>query len=181
MSRWPRRPLLALAGLGGALLLAGCGGGDEDLGPRQYCPLPGIINGLDSDSVYRGGAADGPVAELAYMVSLQDITGGCVYDEAGLEVNLGIDVVVEPGPAFAGSAVSVPWFVAVADADGAIIDKVPFTSEIAVAPGAPRAGNRETIQQRFPGLDAKAGGAYRLYLGLQMDRDKAMKKRATLP
>lgn len=180
MSRWPRRRL-ALLGLGGSLLLAGCGGGEQDLGPRQYCPLPGIINGLDSDSVYRGGAVSAPESELEYMVSLQDITGGCVYDETGLEVNLGIDVVVEPGPAFAGGSVAVPWFVAVADGDGTIIDKVPFTSDVAVVPGAPRAGNRETIQQRFPGLDAKAGGAYRLYLGLQMDRDKAMKKRATLP
>ena len=179
MSRPPRRSLV-LAGLGGALLLAGCGGSDVPE-PAQYCPLPGIINGLDSDSVYRGGALDGPEAELEYMVSLQGITGGCVYDDVGLEVNLGIDVVVEPGPAFAGGSVTVPWFVAVADGDGTIIDKVPFSSEVVVPPGAPRAGNRETIQQRFPGLEAQVGGFYRLYLGLQLDRDKAMKKRATLP
>jgi hypothetical protein len=179
MSRSPRH-LAVIAGLGAALLLAGCGGTDVPE-PAQYCPLPGIINGLDSDSVYRGGAAEGPVAELEYMVSLQGISGGCVYDDAGLEVNLGIDVVVEPGPAFAGGSVAVHWFVAVADGDGTIIDKVPFTSEVAVPPGAPRAGNRETIQQRFPDLEPQVGGFYRLYLGLQMDRDKAMKKRATLP
>jgi hypothetical protein len=175
------RPLLhRLGGLAAAgLALLGCSGSEA---PRQVaCPLPGIVAGLETNSVFRGGASTGREADLQYAAAMENIGGGCAYDEDGMRIDLAVDVVVEPGPGFAGGPVSVPWFVAVADPSGAIIDKQVFTSSVAIADGAIRGGSRESVQQRFPGVDVAEGAGYRLYLGLEIDRDEALRRRATLP
>ena len=90
-------------------------------------------------------------------------------------------VVVEPGPAYAGPSVAVPWFVAVADPSGTIVDKQVFTSTVALSPGATRGGAREAIEQRYVGVEPAAGAGYRIYLGLEIDRDEALRRRSTLP
>lgn len=175
------RPSYRLLGAAAAsaLLLAGCGGSE----PRQQaaCPTPGIVAGLETTTVFQGGVSSGREADLQYAVAMENIGGGCIYGDDGMQIELAVDVVVEPGPAFAGSQVNVPWFVAVADPSGAIIDKQVFTSTVAIAPGAIRGGSRESVEQRFPGVETTEGGAYRLYLGLEIDREEALRRRATLP
>jgi hypothetical protein len=175
------RPLLhRLGGLAAAgLALVGCSGAEPQ--PLVACPDPGIVAGLESTTVFRGGASTGSEADLQYAAAMENIGGGCAYDEDGMRIDLAIDVIVEPGPGFAGGPVSVPWFLAVADPSGAIIDKQVFTSSVAIADGATRGGSRESVEQRFPGVDAAEGAGYRLYLGLEIDREEALRRRATLP
>lgn len=161
-----------------ALALAGCSR-SEPVRQGSVCPQPAILAGLESTTAFRGGATSGPESDLLYSAAMQNIGGGCVYDD-GLTVDLTIDLVVEPGPAFAGGPVILPWFVAVADNAGTIIDKTMMSSTIQVPPGAARAGTREAIQQRFAGLAPDVGSGYRLYLGLDIDRDEALRRRALL-
>jgi hypothetical protein len=171
-----RRPTPAILLL---LVLVACGRA-EPARQASVCPQPGILAGLESTTVFRGGSTSGPESDLLYYAALENIGGGCVYDGSGLTVDLSVDVIVEPGPAFEPGPVSVPWFVAVADAGGAIIDKTELSSLIEVPPGAARGGSREAIQQRFAGLRPETGGGYRIYLGLEIDRDEALRRRSLL-
>jgi hypothetical protein len=173
-------PSLKALGVTAALgpLLVGCGGQPER---PVACPTPGIVAGLETNTVFRGGASSGPEADLLYAVAMENIGGGCTYGSDGMVIQLAVDVVVEPGPAFAGGPVSVPWFVAVADPSGAIVDKQTFNSSIDMAAGAVRGGTRESLEQRYADVDTSSGAAYRLYLGLEIDRDEALRRRATLP
>ncbi len=172
-------PVKALAAcLAAGALLAGCSSSEKK---AASCPVPGIVAGLETTTVFRGGASTGAESDLLYAVAMENIGGGCTYGSDGMLIQLAVDVVVEPGPAFAGGAISVPWFVAVADPSGAIVDKQLFTSSVDMAPGAVRGGARESIEQRYAGVDTAAGAGYRLYLGLEIDRDEALRRRATLP
>jgi hypothetical protein len=171
------RRFAVLIGVG--LGLAACSS-DEPPRTASVCPQPAILAGLESTTVFVGGATSGPEQDLRYAAAMENIGGGCVYDDDGLTVDLTIDLVVEPGPAFTGGAVNVPWFVAVADDSGAIIDKTVLGSTIEVPTGAQRAGSREAIQQRFADLPPEVGGGYRLFLGLEIDRDEALRRRTLL-
>jgi hypothetical protein len=167
--------ILLLAGLG----LAGCGS-DEPARRVSVCPQPAILAGLESTTVFVGGATSGREADLVYAAAMENIGGGCTYDGDGLKVDLAIDLLVEPGPAHAGGPVSLPWFVAVADGSGAIIDKTVLTSVVAIPPGAARGGSREAIEQRYAGIKPDSGAGYRIYLGLEIDRDEALRRRSLL-
>lgn len=175
------QPLLRPAALAclATLTLAGC----STSGPAQpaACPVPGIVAGLETTTVFRGGGATGREADLQYAVAMENIGGGCTYDSAGMRIQLSVDIVVEPGPAFAGPAATVPWFVAIADPAGSIVDKQVFSSTVNLSPGTTRGGVREAIEQRYAGVDRNLGGGYRIYLGLEIDRDEALRRRATLP
>jgi hypothetical protein len=175
----PLAARLASAVLLGALAVAGCAG-DEPPAPRG-CPRPAILAGLETNSVFRSGASTGPAADLAYTVGMQGIAGGCTYEDEGLTVDLSVDILVEPGPAYAGPSVAVPWFVAVAGPDGTVLDKQSFRANVAVEPGATRGGSRESVQQRFPGIGPDVGPGYRIYLGLTIPREEALRRRAQLP
>lgn len=164
----------AMAGLA----LVGCSSSDNR---PVACPAPGILAGLETNTVFRGGTSTGAESDLQYVVAMQNIGGGCTYASDGMDIQLSVDVVVEPGPAFAGGSVMVPWFVAVADPSGAIVDKQSFTSTVDVAKGATRAGTRESIEQRYADVGTNVGPGYRIYLGLEIDRDEALRRRATLP
>lgn len=173
------RKALAVATVLGPSLLLGCSSSQP--APAVTCPVPGIVAGLETTTMFRGGASSGAESDLLYAVAMQNIGGGCTYGGDGMVIQLSVDLVVEPGPAFAGGQVSIPWFVAVADASGTIVDKQIFDANVDLAAGAVRGGTRESIEQRYASVDASAGGAYRLYLGLEIDRAEALRRRATLP
>jgi hypothetical protein len=161
------------------LALASCAG-DDPPAPRG-CPRPAILEGVETNSVFRGNASTGSAADLAYTVGMEGIGGGCSYDDDGLTVDLSVNIIIEPGPAFAGPTVAVPWFVAVAGPDGAILDKQSFTANVTEEPGATRAGSRESVQQRFAGIGPDLGPGYRIYLGLTVPREEALRRRARQP
>lgn len=174
------RTVLAAAVVAGTALVAGCAGGGEEL-PPVACPDARILAGLESTNVFRGEASRGAEADLAYSAALQNIAGGCTYAEDGLTLNMTVDVVIDPGPALSGTTVAVPWFIAVAGPDGTIIDKQNLTANVAIAEGGARSGSREAIEQRYAGVGTDRGPAYSLFLGLEIDRDEALRRRTLLP
>ncbi len=161
-----------------AAALSACSGTPQ---PRGRCPDVRILAGLDTNNVYRGGTPAGAAEDLVYTAALQNIDGGCTYADDGLTLSVTIDVIVDPGPAHRGPSIAVPWFVAVAAPDGRIIDKQPFTATVAVDESGEPRGSREAIEQRFAGVGPDRGPAYRIFLGLEVDRDEALRRRALLP
>ncbi|HET6469370.1 MAG TPA: hypothetical protein VFG43_13435 [Geminicoccaceae bacterium] len=170
-----RAALLAAALVGGGLLLVACGRSDPPL--QLVCPRPGIVNGLDQTAGFRpGGGGEG---DLRWVAVMQNIDGGCSYDD-GLTVNLSVDLLAEAGPAHQGAPVELPYFVAVAGPDGEILDKQAFTAVVSLPPGTPRGGTRESFTQRYPAVTPAEGALYRIYLGFDVPRDEALRRRVQL-
>jgi hypothetical protein len=164
------RPGLAAA-LGLSLTACGTSAPETPL----TCPRPAIVDELASAEQYRPGG--GPVPEnLAYRVALENIRGTCRLEGADQAISVTIDVVVEPGVAFVGPSVEVPYFVAVLGADNAVLDRQDFLARVSLAPGVRRAGSVESFSQRLRRVGRSGGGNYRVLFGLALPADEAMRR-----
>lgn len=153
---------------------AGCSGTAEE-GPTIACPLPGIINGLESVERHQGDAT----APLVYRAALENLGGVCAVEGGDLRTDLSVDIVVEPGPAYPGGTLELPYFVAVTRASGEVIDRQDLVARIDIPPGKRQAGSTESFSQRFVGLGAGAPD-YRVLFGFVMSPEEAMARRQAL-
>ena len=164
-----------LAGLAApAALLAGCSAGGG--APPLLCPRPAIVDGLASVERYRPGAPEGDPAGLAYRAALQNIGGTCTEDGQDLAVDVSVELVVEPGPAFAGPVAEVPYFVAVVGPGDAVVDRRDYVARVTVPEGARRGGVSEGFSQRFAGVGRQGGAGYRVLFGFAVPREEGLRR-----
>ncbi len=153
-----------------ALLLAGCAGSDGESAAPQPPACPGalILQGAERTAAYADGAAATPAAQR-YLAMVTNLRSACRYDEAGVDVDLAFDLIVERGPALGGDAVELTYFIATIGPGEAILDKQLLTSEIAFSAAEQVAGSAEELTLRLPAVAPENGAAYALYLGFQLD------------
>lgn len=161
-----------LAVLGVMGLVAACSSDD----PGQavdLCPQVAIINGLESlEHKDETGA-------VGYRAALENIDGACRVEGNDLQVDITVDVLVEPAKELTGSLVEIPYFVTVSAPNGDVLDRQDYVAKINLAPGARRGGVTETFTQRFVG---RAAGApdYQVLFGFVLPADEALRQRRTL-
>ena len=102
---------------------------------------------------------------LAYRAALQNITGTCSTAGQDVNVQVSVELVVEPGPAFAGPEVEVPYLVSVLGPGGGVLDRRDYVAKVTVAPGTRRGGTRESFSQRFVAIGPTRGSAYEVLFG----------------
>lgn len=109
--------------------------------------------------------------------------GGCRYEEGDVVLVYALDIALVPGPAAMqeSAPVSLPWFVAVADPTGTIVDKQLFElrSE-APLPGRPKLVV-ERLEQRIRGVSPTEGPGWRIYFGFELDPEEARARLRTRP
>ena len=165
------RPFPALAAA--ALLAAAVGGcAGNKAPPAPLCPKVGIISGLEG---FERQAADG--GGLAYRAVMEHVDGGCGPESDDLVVRIAIDLIVEPGPAFAGGVTELPYFVAISSPDGTVIDRQDFVARVTVPARARRGGVTESFSQRFVGRAAGAA-QYQVLFGFTLPENEALKQRS---
>lgn len=173
MSSSPRAgtPSLALLLLAG---LAACGGG----GPEpvaDLCPRVAIINGLDS---LERRAPDGSGA-VVYRAALENIDGRCLAQGDDLQVDIALDLVVQPRPGLANRELEIPYFVAVSAPNGDVLDRQDYVARVTLPPGARSGGVTETFSQRFVGRAQGAAG-HQVLFGFALPADEALRQRRGL-
>jgi hypothetical protein len=115
-----------------AALLAGCGGGGPSLSNAPPAPCPRITILADGADLTRH--RDGAVPDIASMTSDARLIGfnaSCDYTRGRGSVNVRISAIfdVERGPVASVPRVSLPWFIAVTDAnDGQIIERRDYVT-----------------------------------------------------
>jgi hypothetical protein len=162
-----RRIGLGLIASGLFVGLAGCSSSSSP--PAPLCPKVGIISGLEHEE---RTAADG---QSIYRAAMENVDGACQAEGGDLLVEIAIDVVVQPGPALTQTLVELPYFVAVSEPGGSMLDRQDYVARVEVPRGARRAGVTETFRQRFLGREAGASG-YEVLFGLSLPEAEAMRQ-----
>lgn len=105
--------------------------------------------------------------------------GGCRYEGDGVRLRYSIDVAIVPGPAAlaaGGGELVTPWFVAVADPSGAIVDKQIFElrTEAPLGPGPKLL--LEEVEQRIAGVGPGDGPGWRVYFGFDIGAEEGLRR-----
>ena len=159
-----RAQLAALTLLAGAAaILQGCSLLHRSQ-PQLACPRTAIINELASEERFRPGAPEAP-ENLAYRAALQNIAGTCSAASQDVNVQVSVELIVEPGPAFEGPTVDVPYLVSVLGPGGAVLDRRDYVAKVTVPPGGKRSGTRESFSQRFVAIGPARGSSYEVLFG----------------
>ena len=164
------RSVLGAGLLGAAVLvvLGGCGLTDDPL----PCPGVGILDQARLLTLYRDGTGRDP-SDVAFEVELRNVSGRCDHDideeeGGGVEVTFDLSIRATRGPAAGTDRLSIPFFVALTDANRQIVAKEVFGAEIAFAATDMRARTVEMIEQWIPLGPGESGAAYETLVGIQL-------------
>ena len=167
------RSVLGAGLLGAAVLavLAGCGLIDDP----PPCPGVSILDQARLLTLYRDGTGR-DLTDVAFEVELRNVSARCDLDideEEGGSVRVAFDLSIRAtrGPAAwaAGTdRLSIPFFVALTDANRQIVAKEVFGAEIAFAATDMRARTVEAIEQWIPLGPGESGAAYETLVGIQL-------------
>ena len=165
---------LAAPLFGAAMLvvLAGCNPFDDP----PPCPRVSVLQQARVLTLY----GDGPgrdASDVAYEVTLGNVDGSCDYDVdedegGGVGVEFALPINAARGPAAGADRVSVPYFVALTDAQRRIVAKEVFTAGIAFDGADTRAGTVEEIKQWIPLAPGESGTGYETLVGFQLTPDQ---------
>jgi len=121
--------LRRLAVLAAPLLIAACGLGS---GPEQppACPQVGILQDAADLARYRpGGGTD--ITDMVVEARMTGVSGGCQRTSRdAVEVMLRIGIEATRGPRATSRAEALPYFIAVTDTQGRVVDKAEFTTTV---------------------------------------------------
>ena len=152
---------LAAVAFGLAMALAGCGGGSSEV-QQVYCPAAFTVQDADRLTHFRDGAGRDP-RDIAYEAAVTGATTSCDSRRGVVTVTLLMRIAAAAGPSVAPGTTSVPYFVRVLDASGAVTQGTEFTADFRLNASNPRATAQEELTLRLPGT----GAGYRIAVGLK--------------
>lgn len=151
-------------------LLGGCASKEPPPPPAPpACPSALILQGAERTASFSGGATERPEA-LEHLAVVTNLSSACRFDDAGVDIDLAFDLIAERGPALAGDAVELTFFVATLAASGEVLAKQLLSSEIAFENQEPVAGVKEQLTYRLPSVAAGQGQDYMVFVGFQLDQ-----------
>jgi hypothetical protein len=132
---------LPLAVLAAACLLSGC----ADKSKQANCPGMVALAEAARESVFREGTSPDP-SNVLYTVQVVGVKGTCDIDKKAHTADASIDIHFRAtrAPTGASAQYSVPYFVAVTQADR-IINKKAFQAQFAFVPGEAVADFTDTV------------------------------------
>lgn len=171
--RFDRLPFLfPLAGLAGALLLAGCAGEPE----TRPCPQAVVLSDASRQVKFNGEGRD--LTDVLFEASVRTGSLVCEYDDNVLDIDLEVLVEAARGPANAERVANVTYFVAVARRDETVLAREAFDIAIPFPGNRTRVQGMEEIGQVITLQGDEHGGDYRIYVGLDLTREELEYNRA---
>lgn len=174
--------------LAAALALAGCGTGETQIGgrgeaaaratQRADCPRIGVLADAADLTRFRDGGGE-DLTEMVLDARVSGVRGQCDLARRAVNVELAITLDATRGPAAQGRVLDVPYFVAVMDGDGAILDKQVYQARFEFPPNRSTARlTNEGVKLTLPTAENLRGSAYSVSVGLQVDeRELAYNRR----
>lgn len=190
-------------------LLAGCSGmpswssAGSTLGMSETpdrnraCPQVTVLRDAGKITRYRPGARPGTAAPARRTVTgaslpspdvevrgvLGEIEGSCTYDDTGVTIDMGIDVVVQKGAALNGVGTSLGYFVAVIDPEQRVVRRETFEAAFTFpSPEAgSRTGSREELRQHIPLAAGQDARQWQVMLGFELTPAQVDENRRPIP
>jgi len=152
------------------------------------CPQVVIVAQLDEIRDY--GAEKPDPVELVAQAKLLSVDGTCAYetreagqDQDGIDVAFDLNMVAARGPRLGGLHASFPFFAAVVDPRGTILNKEPMTTEFGFASDQQIARRAESLHVFIPLAKDKQsqGPDYQVLLGFQLTKEQYAAMEAPTP
>lgn len=182
MSYFPRLSVAAgLLALGLASALGGCSV-DDGAGTLRTilgtgasgksCPRALVVS--DARNYYELAAGGRTSDDLRLTGRIGLPTAGCEVDEGRLRVTLSLPIEVVRGPRLKDGSfeVRLPYFVAVTDLSGRILDKQVFTASISMGGDQKLASKVERIEQVIPLKSGEDATRFVIYAGFQLTAEQ---------
>jgi len=155
--------------------------------PADHAFTPGVPDGCpavevlpDTKSItYFDDKDNRPIGDIVARASLTDVRGGCEYSDDGVVVD--IDMLMQGHISDKGryegrrdleAFMTFPYFVAVMDPDGKMIDKKIMATAMRFKPEIDDLDHAEKITQTIPLKDIGLGSKYTITLGFQLNRQQ---------
>ncbi len=153
-------PALAL------VLLAGCGGSDND-SFAPPCPQPSIPRDFNDLSRYRGAGRD--LTDSVLDGRITGLSGSCKRDGAdAVLATVSVGIELNRGPAAPSRIAELAYFVAVSQGER-ILDKRVFTLRAEFPANTDRVRlTGDDVELRLPVTASKTAAAYRISVGFQL-------------
>ena len=160
-SAW-RRVLVPLAL---AVVVAGCAA----KGPQPACPTVDVINDLHRTTVFAAGDAGDPAA-VSHTLRITDFRAQCVYRKNAITLPVTVTLSAQRGPVNDGGRAPGRYFVAVLNAQDAVITKRVFDVDLAFKEGA-QAVFSDEVTLTLPFAAAADLDGWRVLIGLQLSAE----------
>jgi hypothetical protein len=149
-----------------ALALAGCSPSAKERMAADYCPTPFTVQDTQTLTHFKEGATVDP-RNIAYEAVLRSASSSCKLGKNQMQLDLVVQVAASPGPAVGSGTTSVPYFVRVIDASGAIVQGREFTADFPLSASSPRRVSKEELTLQLPFNTPADVVAYRIAVGLK--------------
>jgi hypothetical protein len=141
------------------------------------CPQVAIMREIDT---WRDYGREKPTPDqLIAAAHMTKIAGTCSYHydkdkPQGIDIKFELDMEAMRGPRLGGLHATVPFFVAVVDPDGTILDKNRLTTDIGFSSDEHTAGTSENLHVFIPLAKAAqtTGPDYRVLAGFQLTQEQ---------
>lgn len=146
---------------------------DPDKQPMPICPQVAIVRELDTYLRTKDGEAyderELKPEELVSGAKMNRVKGDCVYRKDGVDAKFKLAIVAAKGPLLEGLRTSYPYFVAVVDPSGNVLNKENYSAEIGFSSEKRTMEHEESLRIHIPlPPDTRASGAsYQVLMGFQ--------------
>jgi hypothetical protein len=147
---------------------------------EPICPQVAVVRGLDVVQDY--GNENPDPAQLVSAAKLLGVDGDCEYTDDGIDVAFHLNMVAKRGPRLGGLHTNFPFFVAVLNPDGDILNKNQMTVEFSFSSEESTANRAEDLHVFIPlPKDKKMTGPYyRVLAGFQLSPAQADEVKAAI-
>jgi hypothetical protein len=141
------------------------------------CPTVAIVPQLAQASKFDGDGSG--YSALSYTASLSGLTSHCTFQDSGIAIDATFKLMAQQGPKGQGGTVDFPYFVAVLDPAGTVLQKSLFPAPLTLTAQQARIGSKESFHDFIPLADQSAAGAYAVVIGFQLDPRQVQFNRST--
>jgi hypothetical protein len=146
--------------------------------PKLICPQVAIVRTLGT--VRDFGNEKPEPAQLVAAARMESLAGNCGYQDTGIDIAFTLTFKAAKGPRLGGNKADFPFFVAVVDPSGAILNKDQMTEEFKFKSDEKIADTSEDLHVFIPLPKDKSstGPDYRVLAGFQLTEDQLKEVRA---
>ena len=140
--------------------------------PTPICPQVAIVRALETLRDYGHEKPD--PKELVAAARMLNVQGNCAYLPNGIDIKFKLNMQAFRGPRLGGLHTGFPFFVAVVDPDGAVLNKNQLTVDFGFSSEDPLANDEENLHVFIPLAKAaqSAGPNYQVLTGFQLTEEQ---------